>query len=64
MPIKWHVNDLKVSHSDKDIVNYFIQWTKKTYEDEKNNNPYRGNIHDYPAMTLDYTRSRQVRIYL
>ena len=30
--ITWHVDDLKVSHSDKYIVDAFIQCTKETYE--------------------------------
>ena len=33
MAITWHVDDLKVSHSDKYVVDTLIQWTKETYED-------------------------------
>ena len=28
MTINWHMNDLQVSHADKDIVDAFIEWTK------------------------------------
>ena len=35
MKITWHVNDLKVSHADKDIVYAFIECTNDTYEDIK-----------------------------
>ena len=31
----WHVNDLKVSQADKDVVDAFIELTKETYEDVK-----------------------------
>ena len=34
--VTWHVDDLKVSHADKNIVDAFIKWTKKTYKDIKN----------------------------
>ena len=37
--IAWHVNDLKVSHAEKDIIESFIQWTKETYEDVTKLNP-------------------------
>ena len=33
--ITWHVDDLKLSHASKDIVDAFIQWTKETYEEIK-----------------------------
>ena len=56
--ITWHVDELKVSHSKKDIVDALIQWTKDTYEDITKLNPSRGKIHDYLAMNLDYTTSR------
>ena len=53
--ITWHVNDPKVSHADKDIVDFFIEFFKEIYEDVTKIIPSRGNIHDYPAMMLYYT---------
>ena len=50
--ITWHVDDLKVSHSDKDIFESFIEWNKDTYDDVTRIKPLRGNMHDYLAMTL------------
>ena len=32
LTITWNVNDPKVSHADKYIVDAFIQWTNETYE--------------------------------
>ena len=40
--ITWNVDDLKVYHSDNDIVDVFIKWIKETYEDTKKLNPPRG----------------------
>ena len=50
-------DDLKVSHSDKDIVDTFIQCTNETYEGITKLNPSRGKIHYYLAMTHVYTTS-------
>ena len=36
MAINLHVDDLKVSHAEKDIVDAFIQWIKETYKDITN----------------------------
>ena len=60
--VTWHVDYLKVSHSDKNIIGSFIQWTNDTYEDVTNIDPPRVSIHDYPSMTLDYTTSVRVKI--
>ena len=59
-----HVDDLKVSNSDKDIVDALIQWTKDTYEDVTKLNPSRGKIHDHISMTLYYTPSGEVKNYM
>ena len=53
-----------MSHADKDIVDAFIQWTNETYEGITKINTSRGKIHDYLAMTLDYTTSGEVKIYM
>ena len=62
--ITWHVYDLKVSHADEDIFEALIEWTKETYEDINKLNISRGKIYDYPAMTLDYTKPGEVKIYM
>ena len=35
MTVTWHVDELKVSHADKDIVDALLQYNKKTYEEIK-----------------------------
>ena len=64
MIITWHVNYLKVSHDKNDIVDALIQWTKETYEDVKKLKPSRGKIHGYLPMTLYYTASLEVKLYV
>ena len=60
--ITWRVDDLKLSHADKDIVDSFIEWTKDTYEYLTKRNPSRVKIHDYLSVTMDYTTSGEVKI--
>ena len=64
MTITWHVDDLKTYHDDKDVVDVLIQWTKDTYEDVTTRKPSRGKIHDYLAITMDYTTSGEVKNYM
>ena len=64
MKITWHFNEFKLYNSVKDIVDVFAQLTKKTYEDVTKIRPSRGKIHDYPSMTLDYTTSIEVKVYM
>ena len=59
-----HFNDLKVSHSDKYIVDVLIQCSKDTYEYITKLKSSRVKIHDYLVMTLDNTTPREVKIYL
>ena len=59
MKITWHVDDLKVSNEEKDIVDALIKCTNETYEDITKLNISRGKIHDYPDMPLYYTTSRE-----
>ena len=62
LTVTWHVDDLKVSHKDKKVVDDFIQWIRDCYEDVTKVKPSRGKVHDYLAMTLDYTTRGVVKI--
>ena len=62
--INWHVDDLKVSRAENDIVDAFIEWTKDTYEDVTKLKPPRVKIHYYLSMTLDYTASGGVKLFV
>ena len=62
--ITFYAGDLKVSHADNDIVGAFTQFTKETYEDVTKLTPSGGNIRSYIYMTLDYTTSEEVKVYM
>ena len=64
MKITWHVDDLKLSHSGKDIVDALTQWTNETYEYITKLKISRVKIHDYLAMTMYYTTSGEVEMYM
>ena len=64
MTITWHVHDFKVSHDYKDIVQFFIQWTKETYEDITKIYTSRRKIHDYLSMNPDDRTTGEVKFYM
>jgi len=62
LTITWHVDDLKVSHKSKKVVNDFIQWIRNKYEDVTKVKPSHGKKNDYLAMMLDYSTPGVVKI--
>lgn len=62
LTVTWHVDDLKVSHQDKPIVDQFIQWIKTTYGKIGEVKVSRGKVHDYLGMKLDYSIPGQLSI--
>jgi len=64
LTVMWHVDDLKVSHVDPKVVDKFINWAKKKYEDTEITKlkPSRGKVHDYLGMILDYSVPGKVKI--
>ena len=62
--ILWHVDDLKCSHKEKEVVDRFIEWVRSKYEDPQITKlkPSRGKVHDYLGMTLDFTQNGVVKI--
>jgi hypothetical protein len=64
--VLWHVDDLKISHKETKIVDQFVEWATKKYEDGEITKlkPSRGKIHDYLGMTLDYTTAGVVKLYM
>lgn len=64
LTVVWHVDDLKISHKNKGVVDDFI----KTMENEFGNigplNISHGKIHDYPGMIFDFTRPGIIVIHM
>ncbi len=62
LTVSWHVDDLKASHMDREVIDGFLQWVKDTYGSIGEVKTTRGKIHDYLGMKLDYTVDGQVSI--
>jgi hypothetical protein len=66
LTVAFHVDDLKVSHVDPKVVDKFLEWIKKLYEDPtiRKNVRSRGKIHNYLGMTLDYSIPGKVKLLM
>ena len=63
----WHVDNLKVSHESNKIFTKLEKWLNKTNERlsediSGNMNIYRGNIHEYLCMNLDFQNQEKSRL--
>jgi hypothetical protein len=66
LTVLFHVDDLKVSHKETKTVDQFIGWASAKYADSDITKLHasRGKVHDYLGITLDYTKSGAVKIYM
>jgi hypothetical protein len=60
MTIRWHVDDLMISHLSQDEIMKVVQGIKDIYEE--NLAETVRTVHDYLGMTFDYSFTREVRI--
>jgi hypothetical protein len=60
--VLWHVDDLKISHMDTDVITDLIRTIDKAFGVEAPITIRRGRIHKYLGMTLDYSEPGKVRI--
>ena len=60
MTIRWHVNDLMISHFSQDKIMKAVQGIKDFYGE--NLAETIGTVHDYLGMTFDFSFTREVRI--
>jgi hypothetical protein len=60
--ILWHVDDLKISHVDAEVVTGIIEQIDEEFGKEAPLTITRGKIHEYLGMTLDYTEPGKVKI--
>ena len=60
--IGWHVNDLKISHVDSEVVDDILNKLDESYGKEAPMFTTRGKIHNYVGMTLDYNNDGKVQI--
>jgi hypothetical protein len=60
--IIWHVDDLKISHVNKEVVEDIIEMLNKKFGKESPLTTTRGRILEYLGMTLDYSTKGKVKI--
>jgi len=60
--VLWHVDDLKISHVDKKVVNSVIDYLASRYGKEAPLTINRGKIHRYLGMVLDFSIDGKVQI--
>ena len=59
--IRFHVDDLKSSHIDKNVNTKFLKWLNKMYGTHGEVKATRGNIHDYLGMKFDFQNLARLR---
>ena len=59
--IGWHVDDLKISHVDKDVVEDIIKAVDSKYGKESLITVHRGPIQEYLGMIINHTVKGKVR---
>ena len=60
--IGWHVDDLKISHVDSEVVDDILKKLDERYGKEAPMFTTRGKIYDYLGVTLDYKIDGKVKI--
>ena len=60
--VLWHVDDLKISHIENDVVTDVISQLDDEFGKEAPITVTRGKVHDYLGMTIDYSKKGKVKI--
>jgi hypothetical protein len=60
--ILWHVDDLKISHKNPDVVTAMIKKLDNEFGEKAPLTVTRGKVHEYLGMTIDYTVPGKVMI--
>jgi hypothetical protein len=60
--VLWHVDDIKISHVDYDVVTDVLKLLDLEYGKEAPLTVTRGKFHEYLGMTIDYSVSGKVKI--
>ena len=59
--IVWHVDDLKVSHDNQQVLDDFIKQLNSVFGIQKPLAESTGRIHEYLGMTIDYSEDSKVK---
>ena len=60
--IVWHVDDLKISHVKKNVIDGIIKCLNKKFGKESPLTTTSGKVLKYLGLTLDYTKNGKVKI--
>jgi hypothetical protein len=60
MTVRWHIDDLIISHTSLDNIMAFVKKIKDIYGEKLAERV--GTVHDYLGMTFDYLFDKEVRI--
>jgi hypothetical protein len=60
MMVRWHVDDLMISHTNNEAIPQFLRMLKDIYGDNLVENT--GRIHDYLGMIFDFSDRDKVKI--
>ena len=57
MTLVWHVDDIKVSHENQQVIDMFLNYLRDIYDDDEigKMKVTKGKIHEFLGMTLDYS---------
>ena len=64
LTIVWHVDNLKISHVDPNVVTDVINKLSDRFGKEAPMNISRGKVHDYLGMTLDFRQKGKVKVLM
>jgi hypothetical protein len=62
--IVWHVDDLKISHVDANVVTKIIEDISGVFGTQTPLTVHRGTRHEYLGMTLDFSKNKKVSIHM
>ena len=62
LTVVWHVDDLKISHVDENVVNTLLEDLNLKFGGESGLTTSTGKVHDYLGMTLDYSTPSMVQL--
>jgi hypothetical protein len=60
MTIRWHIDDLMISHLKQKEIVQVVQQIKDIYGDNSKENV--GTVHDYLGMTFNYSFDKELQI--
>jgi len=62
--IVWHVDDLKISHVDRSVVEKIVSHLNNRYGKEEPISVNRGKVHDYLGMQIDFSEPGKVKFIM